>query len=107
MDTKLIKRFDLVRLKTIKNVVWVSGPSGRPATPQGLWSVVGNVGKILFIAKDETIAQIPVSDVLKVADYDLDSVLSRIKQVRSLKDLTKFKIGGVADGSSREEGQEI
>lgn len=87
----MIKRFDLVRLKTIQNIAWVSGPQGRPASPQGIWSVVAGVDTTkLMLAKDETVIQIPMEDVVKVADYGIEHVMERIKQARTRADLDKF-----------------
>lgn len=96
----MIKRFDLVRIKTIERVIWVSGPAGRPASPQGDWSVIGNVRQILFLARDETVAQVPVSDVYKVADYSIEKVIAGIRKVRTLKDLEQFKLGRIEDDNS-------
>lgn len=98
----MIKRFDLIRIITVKNVVWVSGPTGRPASPKDEWSVIGHIGDVLYIAKDETIAQIPVKDVMKVADYSLEKALEGIKKVRNFKDLEKYRFGGVENGSGQE-----
>lgn len=89
----MIKRFDLVKISSIEKVVWVSGPSGRPASPQGTWSVIGNVGEILFIAKDETVVQIPVNDVIKIADYSVDRVIDNLHKIQSTKDLDKLSFG--------------
>lgn len=89
----MIKRFDIVRIKTIDRVTWLSGPASRPAPPQGNWSVVAGVGAdLLMLAKDETIIQIPISDVLKVADYDIKHALESIKKIRSHNDLKKFPL---------------
>jgi hypothetical protein len=85
-----IKRFDLIRILTIEHVVWVSGPAGHPASPQGTWSVIGNIGNVLLISKDETVVQIPVQDVVKVADYNLERVFEMVRKVQSFEDLEKL-----------------
>ena len=89
----MIKRLDIVKIRSIKRVTWVSGPAARPAGPKGNWSVMGNIGQILLLAKDETIIQIPVEDVIKVAAYDLNKVIENIKKVKSTADLEKLKKG--------------
>ena len=99
----MIKRLDIVKIKSIKNVTWVSGPAARPATPKGNWSVVGNIGNILLIAKDETIAQIPIGDVIKVAEYDINKVIENIKKVRSAADLEKLR-KEIANGTHDQRG---
>lgn len=87
----MIKRFDLVRIRTIQNITWVSGPTGRPASPKGVWSVVAGVDTTkLMLAKDETIIQIPVDDVIKIADYDIKHVIEKMKQIRTQADLSKL-----------------
>jgi hypothetical protein len=88
-----MKRFDLVVLKTIKNVKWMSGPAGRPARPKGNWVVVCGVeGDKLLIAKDETVIKIPAADVMLVGSYDTQMTIEAIKKVKTLEDLKK--IGG-------------
>ena len=57
---------------------------------------MGNIGQILLLAKDETIIQIPVEDVIKVAAYDLNKVIENIKKVKSTADLEKLKKGSNA-----------
>jgi len=69
-----IKRFDIVKLKTIENVKWMSGPSGRPATPIGNWSVIGNIKTSLLLSKNNTIIKVPVNDIVKIADYDINKI---------------------------------
>lgn len=78
----------MVRLKTTRSVVWVSGPDSKVASPQGIWSVVAGVNgdRILMLAKDQTVIQIPSDDVVKVADYDIDNTIQVIKRVRTQKD---------------------
>ena len=104
-DQTQIKRFDLVRLLTIKNVKYVSGPAGRAASPQGVWSVIGNVGVMIFLAKEDTVIEIPIIDIVKIADYSVERVLNNVKQVKSIEDLKKFGIGGPNHGKARKEGK--
>ena len=83
----MIKRLDVVRILTIKNIKWVSGPAGRPASPQGEWSVSGANGSLLLLAKDETIIQIPYNDVAVVAEYDIQRVINNVRKVRQMSDI--------------------
>jgi len=86
-----IKRYDIVRLTRFDRVGWVSGPASRPATPRGNWIVVAGVeGDKFLLAKDETLIKIPIEDVFKVADYDLNEIITTIKMVRTSDDLKKF-----------------
>lgn len=79
----MIKRFDLVKIKTVKNVKWVSGPSGRSARPDGAWTVVGGgYNGQLTLAKGQTVIMIPEDDVVKIADYSIDNVFKRVKAIR-------------------------
>ena len=82
------RRFDIVQLLTTRNIRFLSGPPGRPAKPVGSWSVVGNLpGAKLMIAKDETIAVIPVIDVRKIGSYDLEKAIEDVKKVKTRADL--------------------
>ena len=70
----MIKQFDQVRLTTTKNVRYLNGPAGRTPDPQGTWSVIGNIGDDLLLAKDSTIIKIPHLDVIVVAEYKADDL---------------------------------
>jgi len=95
----MIKRFDLVILKSVQNVKWLSGPPSRPTSPKGVWSVVSGVGgrKMLFLAKENTMIQVPVLDVTKVGDYNLNQAIGMVKRVRSLDEFERE----VGDGKVR------
>lgn len=86
----------MVQLLTTKHIKYLSGPAGRPADPQGNWSVVGNFpGKAtLLLAKDETIIAIPITDIRKVGSYDLNKTIEAIKKIKNKKDLEKEKKRG-------------
>ncbi len=75
----LFKKFDVVQILTTKHIKFVSGPKNRPASPHGNWSVVGFVKSDLMLAKDSTIVLAPVDSVRKVASYDLEGFLEKIK----------------------------
>ena len=96
------RRFDIVQLITTKNIKFLSGPKGYPANPKGNWSVVGNFsGKPdLVIAKEETIAVVPITDVRKIGTYDPDKALGMIKQIKSMEDIASMYKG---DGDGEEE----
>lgn len=70
----MYKQFDIVRIKTTKRVHWMSGPPGESIDPQGNWSVVGALGVMLVLCKDQTIIVIPFEDVTKVADYRIEKL---------------------------------
>lgn len=78
------RRFDFIKLITTKNINFVSGPPRRPADPDGIWSVVGNLpGRASVIAaKDETIIVVPITDIRKVGRFDTDTYLRKIKEVK-------------------------
>ncbi len=65
-----ISRFDLVMLRTTKNVNYLSAPPGTKATPNGVWSVAAIIQQDLMVVKDQTIIRIPATDVIKVQDYE-------------------------------------
>jgi len=74
----MYKQFDVCQLITSKNIRFMSGPMGAKPSPHGNWIVVGNLpaGR-LVLAKDQTVVVAPVTDVRKVADYDIKHLLKR------------------------------
>lgn len=50
-----------------------------------------------MIAKDETIAVVPLTDVRKIGEYNIDKVIENIKKVKSKRDL------GEQDGEEKAE----
>ena len=97
----MIKRFDLVSIKTVNRVKWLSGPASRPATPQGNWVVICGVGKNeLMLSKDETLIRIPISDVFKVADYGVDHAIRSVKDIRTISDMSKHKLSPLKEFSN-------
>jgi len=90
-----MRQFDLVVLKTIKNVRYLSGPAGRPAKPQGVWIVTSVFGdNTVLLSKDETVIRIPQNDVQLVGKYDLEVIRGKLKEIND-----KFK-GRTADRTS-------
>lgn len=74
----MFKQFDIVRIKTTKNVTWISLPPGKQVKdidPNGYWSVVGSIGIYLIICKESTLVRIPYDDVEKVASYNIDKFI--------------------------------
>jgi len=75
MDSITIRRFDLVKLKTTKNVSYLSDD----IDPHGIWSVLAIVGGDLLLCKKKSIIRIPASDVLLHHSYDLKQVLKSLE----------------------------
>jgi hypothetical protein len=101
----MIKRFDLVRILSIDRVNWLSGPKGRPATPDGIWSVVAGVGNDVLISKDETVVKIPKGDIALLAQFDNDKMFSALTTVKTAEDVVKYMKGKDKHGTG-EEGRE-
>jgi hypothetical protein len=78
------RRFDFIKLLTTKNINFVSGPPRRPADPDGVWSVVGNIpGQASVIAaKDQTIIIVPITDIKKIGRFDSETYLKKIKEIK-------------------------
>lgn len=86
----MIKRFDIVVIKTVEHVEWVSGPANRPASPKGLWVVAAGVGENeLLLTRDETVIRIPTADVQKTVDYDPQTAIEQLKHIKSMDDLRR------------------
>lgn len=75
----MLKQFDIVRIISVKGIKFVSGPAGKPADPNGYWSIVGFIGSDIIIAKDETIVRAPLSAVSKIASYERNIARSEKK----------------------------
>jgi len=86
-----IKRFDQVKLRTVKNVRYLSAPPDEDISPHGVWSVTAAVDGELLLAKNNAIIRIPAADVLVIADYDLEAlnkVLGKLSNGETKKDST-------------------
>lgn len=66
-----MNQMDLVKIKTTKNVKFLSSNPGHMPNPDGVWSVVGFIGSDALITKDTTVVRIPVSDLRLVGKYKL------------------------------------
>jgi len=73
----MFKQLDMVELITTKNIEYMSGPPNANISPHGQWSVVGNLGEELLLAKDLTIIRVLHTDVRKIADYDINKAIER------------------------------
>lgn len=68
----MFKQFDMIRIKTTKNVTWMSKPEGMGnVDPNGKWSVVGSLGIYLLVCRNSVLVKIPFDDVEKIANYDI------------------------------------
>jgi hypothetical protein len=87
----MINRFDIVRILSIDNVKWVSGPPDRITSPHGDWSVVlvSDVKGHALISKDSTVVVIPVSDIALVASFDNNKSIQTISDIK-ISDLDQF-----------------
>ena len=93
------KLFDTVYILSTKEVTWLSGPPGKPATPNGYWYIVAirGDGKIV-LSKDETVIVTDMMNIRKVGSYDLDKVFKK------LENITKEFIKGERDGQGNVKG---
>lgn len=73
----MLKQFDIVQIKSAKNIKFLSGPPGRPASPQGNWSVIGFIGSDVLISKDETVVRTPLSEIRLIASYNPNDYINR------------------------------
>jgi len=80
MDNNEIKQFDRVQITTTKNIEYLSDVGKSAPTPDGIWTVVGNVGSDVLMNKGTTVVSVPVSDIIKIGDYSVSSVLEKVEQ---------------------------
>ena len=71
------KIFDQVRIITTRRVNYLSAPPGSNVSPKGIWQVSCAIQSDLLLIKGNAIIRIPASDVLKIADYDVNVVTSK------------------------------
>ena len=64
-----LNQFDIVEIKTTKNVKYLSSVKGYVPDPRGLWSVVGFIKTDVMLCKDSAIIKIPYQDVVLKASY--------------------------------------
>lgn len=74
-----LNSLDLVQIKTVKNVSWLSGPKGTKPSPHGVWSISHFLGADAIIAKDGTLVRIPVSDIQRVGTLTLNHVYEQLQ----------------------------
>lgn len=74
------RQFDIVRLLHTDNIKYLSGPRGRAASPKGEWSIVGFVDQEAILAKDSTIIRVPTADIVRIAEYNKNALLDKLKQ---------------------------
>lgn len=79
MDTQGTKfsRFDQVKIVTVRNVHYLSAPPGSTVSPKGIWQVAAAIGDELLLVKGNATIKIPVTDVLKVVDYNVNAVTAK------------------------------
>jgi len=79
MDTQSTKfsRFDQVKIVTVRNVHYLSAPPGSVVSPKGVWQVSAAIGDELLLVKGNATIKIPVTDVLKVVDYNVNAVTAK------------------------------
>jgi len=75
-------RFDQVQLKTTRNVTYLSAPPQTNVSPKGIWQVAGVVSDDLLLVKNNAIIRIPATDVLKVIDYNINTIVEKFGRLR-------------------------
>jgi len=73
-----IRQFDKIKLRTTKNIRYLSAPPNEMPSPHGIWTVVANINKDLLICKGDAICRVPVSDVVIAGRSEIDRILERI-----------------------------
>ena len=58
-----IKQFDRVRLKTTRNIYYLSAPPGEIPSPHGVWTVIGNIDRDLVVSKGDAVCRVPVTNI--------------------------------------------
>lgn len=75
----MLNQFDLIQIKRVNNIHYLSAPKGQAPNPNGVWSIVGFVKTDVLAAKDGAIVRVPVTDVVKVASYSTEHIIDQVK----------------------------
>lgn len=81
-----IRQFDRVKIRTTKNIKYLSSPPGTMPSPHGFWSVVGNCGRDLVISKNGAICKVPINDIIIAGHSEADRLLEIINDRRKEKE---------------------
>jgi len=73
-----IKQFDQIKLRTTKNIRYLSAPPGVMPDPNGVWTVVGNLGTDLLVSKGAATCKVPLADVYITGRSMPDRLLEKI-----------------------------
>lgn len=92
----MIKQFDQCELLSTRHITYLSDRPGQLPSPHGIWSVVGIVDGSLLLSKGTALIRVPIIDVKKVADYDLDIIFTALEKVK--EDATR----SIGSGPSRD-----
>lgn len=79
------RRFDIVQIKTTKNINFVSGLKGKIPSPHGNWSIVGFIGTDAIISRDSTTVRVPIQDVRIIAKLNTESLIRELGDKRGKK----------------------
>jgi hypothetical protein len=67
-----INQFDRIKIRTTKNIKYLSSPDAKMPSPHGIWIVIGNVDTDLLVCKNAAICRVPVGDVIVMGRSKLD-----------------------------------
>ena len=81
MKRTTFEQFDIVRLTTTKNVVWMSDVPGSVPDPNGLWSVVCVYPQtgFLLLQKESAMVRAPAADVIKSANFEIHKMYDAVE----------------------------
>lgn len=82
----MFKQFDIVQIITTKRIKYLSGPSGHTTNPHGNWSIVGFVGQDAILAKENTLVRVPLQDIHRVGQFDIENLYQKMSTTGYLKE---------------------
>lgn len=82
MKRSTFEQFDIIRITTTRNVKWMTDIPGQIPNPNGIWSIICTYPKTgeLLIQKDTALVKIPAIDVIKVANFSMNTVFERLEK---------------------------
>lgn len=87
MKRTTYERFDVVAILTTKRVTWMTDLPGTIPKVEGYWNIIGCFPKdgTLLISKGTAICRIPASDIIKIANYDLNNVFKKLENTHVIR----------------------
>ena len=83
-------------------MVYLHAPPGEEVLPDGLWQVSAMISNDLLLVKNNITIRIPATDVLKVFDYDIDTITAHFGRLSEYGQEIRKEAGADEHGRIKE-----